>query len=148
MSTYTQIYYHIIFSTKNREPVLIAEKRESLFRYAWGIINNKKGHLYRKNGMEDHLHILTSLHPTISLADFVKDIKISLSKWIKGNSVFRGFTNWQDGYGAFTHSEKEKYALIEYIKDQEKHHKSASFQEEYKKLLQEAGIEFQEKYLF
>lgn len=93
MSTYTQIYYHIVFSTKNRECVLSAKSRERLFRYIWGVIKNKKCHLYRINGGEDHLHILSDLHPTVCLADFIKDIKVSTSKWIKDNQVFQGFTN-------------------------------------------------------
>lgn len=147
MSTYTQIYYHVVFSTKNRERCLTAERREDLLRYTWGIIKNEKSHLYRINGVDDHLHILTSLHPTVCLADFVKDIKTGTSKWIKENKVFPGFTHWQDGYGAFTHSTKEKDALIEYIKGQEDHHRGVSFREEFRRLLMEAGIEFDEKYL-
>jgi REP element-mobilizing transposase RayT len=79
MSTFTQIYYHIVFSTKNRERVLLANRRDDLFRYIWGILKNKDCHLYRISGVEDHLHILTEIHPTIALATLVKDIKISTS---------------------------------------------------------------------
>jgi putative transposase len=147
MSTYTQVYYHIVFSTKNRERVLSANRREDLFRYIWGLIKNKHGHLYRINGTPDHLHILTSLHPTVRLADFVREIKTSTSRWIKENGVFRGFTHWQDGYAAFTHSAKEKDLVIEYIKAQEKHHRRKSFSEEFRELLVSAGIEFNEKCL-
>jgi putative transposase len=75
MSTHIAISYHIVFSTKDREPVLHKDRRSDLFRYIWRIINNREGHLYRINGVQDHLHILTSLHPTVCLADFVKDIK-------------------------------------------------------------------------
>ena len=147
MATYTQIHYHIVFSTKNRERTLTTEKRESLFRYVWGIIKNKKCHPYRINSTDNHIHILTSLHPSICLSDFVKGIKISTSRWIKENNLFPYFTNWQAGYGAFTHSQNEKNALIEYIKSQEEHHKNITFREEYKNLLIDAGIEFDEKYL-
>ena len=101
MSTYTAIHYHIVFSTKDRTPVLKDERREDLFRYIWGIINNRRGHLYRINGVEDHVHILTSLHPTVCLADFVKDVKTGSALWIKNNSVFKNFSHWQDGYAAF-----------------------------------------------
>ncbi len=83
----------------------------------------------------------------MALSDFVKDIKVSSSSWIKNHHVFPQFTHWQDGYGAFTLSIKEKDALIEYIKDQEEHHREVFFQEELKKLLAEAGIEFDERYL-
>ncbi len=147
MSTYAQIIYHIVFSTKERERVLTASRRDDLFLYVWGIIKNKQGHLYRINGVEDHLHILTSLHPTVALADFVKEIKLASSFWIKEGQVFPGFTHWQDGYPAFTHSLQEKDALIEYIKNQEEHHRHVSFLEEYKRLLAEAGIQFDERYL-
>jgi len=74
MSTHTAISYHIVFSTKKRTP-LRRERREDLFRCIWGIIKNRHSHLYRINGVEDHLHILSSLHPTVSLADFVKEVK-------------------------------------------------------------------------
>ncbi len=76
MSTYTQLLYHIVFSTKNRERSLTSDKREDLYRYIWGLLKNKKCHLYRINGVDDHLHIATHLHPTIALSTIVKDIKL------------------------------------------------------------------------
>lgn len=147
MSTYKQIIYHIVFATKNRERVLDKPRRDELFRYIWGIIKNNECHLLRLNGIEDHLHILTSLHPTVSLASLVKAVKTGSSKWIKENRLFPGFEQWQNGYGAFTHSIREKDALIEYIKNQEQHHRRVDFLDEYRKLLREAEIEFDEKYL-
>jgi putative transposase len=147
MSTFTQIYYHVVFSTKERRPVLDEANRADLFRYVWGIVKNKKCHLYRINGVENHVHIFSSLHPTVCLADFVKDIKVSTALWIKERRVFPNFDHWQDGYGAFTASLKEKNGLIEYIKGQQEHHKKVSFVDEYRKLLQEAGIKFDEKFL-
>ena len=147
MSSYTQTLYHITFSTKYREPLLLPEKRDLLFSYIWGIIKNKKCHLYRINGVNDHLHILSNLHSTVCLADFIKVIKSSSTKWIKENDIFPGFQNWQDGYGAFTHSIDAKDSIIEYIKNQEEHHKRVSFEEEFKHLLQQAEIDFQEKFL-
>jgi len=147
MSTYTQICYHIVFSTKARQPTLKAERRADLFRYIWGILKNRESHLYRINGAEDHVHILTSLHPCVSLANLVKDVKTASSLWIKEESVFPMFSNWQDGYAAFTHSKQEIDGLIEYIKGQEEHHRRTTFAEEYRKLLEEAGIEFDERYI-
>ena len=147
MSTFTQIYYHIVFSTKNREPVLRADGREELFRYIWGIIRNKNSHLYRIYAVEDHLHILSSLHPSVALADFIKDIKVASNGWIKERQLFLHFNSWQDGYGAFTASHADKDRLIEYIKNQQEHHRTESFLDEYRRLLKEAGIEFDEKYL-
>ena len=147
MSTYTQIYYHIVFSTRGRAPVLLQSGRESLFRYVWGIIQKRRSRLYRINGTSDHLHILAALHPTVALADFVKEIKTGPSYWIKSNRVFPEFSNWQDGYGAFTHSRRDKDRLIEYIKRQEEHHRKLSFADELRALLVEAGVKFDEKRL-
>jgi putative transposase len=146
MPTYTQIYYHIVFSTKNRRQVLTEDNREELFRYIWGILKNKKCHLYRINAVEDHIHIFTSIHPSCSLADLVRDIKVSSSKMIREKGLFAGFEGWQDNYGAFTNSEADKDQVIEYIKTQEQHHKKISFKEELKKILEESGIEIDEKY--
>jgi REP element-mobilizing transposase RayT len=147
MSTHTQICYHIVFSTKERQPVLRAERREDLFRYIWGILRNRESHSYRINGTDDHVHILSSLHPSVSLADLVRDVKAGSSLWIKKENVFRMFSHRQDGYAAFTHSKREIDGLIEYIKRQEEHHRRTTFVEEYRKLLEEAGIEFEERYM-
>jgi REP element-mobilizing transposase RayT len=148
MSTYTQILYQIVFGTKHRSPVLKKDKRADLFKYIWGILKNKKCHLYQINGVEDHIHILTHLHPSIALSDLVKDIKVASSIYIKEENLFKNFEGWQNGYGAFTYSLKEKERLINYIKNQEEHHKNFSFKEEYMALLKEYEINFEEKYLF
>jgi REP element-mobilizing transposase RayT len=95
--SFTAISYHIVFSTKNWTPVLRRDRREDLFRYIWGIIKNRDSHLYRINGVENHLHILSSLHPSVSLADFVKDIKTGSALWIKENRGFDRFSHWQEG---------------------------------------------------
>ncbi len=147
MSTYTQIIYQIVFGTKYPEHTLEKENREKLFKFISGILENKKCHLYRINGVEDHLHIVTHLHPSVSLSSLVKDIKIASSENIKQNNLFPKFAGWQDGYGAFTYTIKEKGRLIEYVKNQEEHHKVKTFRDEYVALLKEHGIEFDEKYL-
>lgn len=147
MSTYTQLLYQIVFSTKHRTQSLDRENRPELFKYIWGILKHKKCHLYRINGVEDHVHIVTHIHPTVSVATLVKDIKVASSGFIKLNNLFPKFEAWQDGYGAFTYSFKEKDVLIEYVKNQEEHHKTKTFREEFIELLQEHGIEFDEKYL-
>ena len=147
MSTFTQIYYHITFSTKDRRRVLDAERREELFKYLWGVIKNHKSHLYRINGVDDHIHLFTGLHPTVALADLIKDMKVASSMWIKEESIFPAFEAWQEGYGAFTCCHKEKNAIIEYVKGQPEHHRTMSFREELRALLEEEGIEFEEQHL-
>jgi putative transposase len=148
MSTFTQIIYQIVFSTKERKPVLLAESRPQLFRFIYGLLNNKNCHLFRINGVEDHIHILVELHPSIALSSLVKDIKLGSSNYIKRCNLFPGFTNWQEGYGAFTYSIKEKDKLIEYVKNQVEHHKKITFRNEFIAMLNEHQIVFEEKYIF
>ena len=147
MSTYTQILYQIVFSTKKRKRCLTKQNREQLFKYIWGVCKNKNCHVYRINGVEDHLHIITHLHPSIALSDLVKDIKISTSVWIKQEKIFPEFRSWQVGYAAFTYSEDAKENLIEYVKNQEQHHRQSTFKDELKELLAENKIEYDKQYL-
>jgi len=147
MSTYTQILYQIVFSTKERKPVLLKESRPLLLKYIYGVLRNKNCHLYRINCIEDHIHILLSLHPSVSLSSLVKDIKISSSLFVKENNLFPGFSGWQEGYGAFTYSYGEVNKLIEYVKNQEEHHKNITFREEFIAMLNEHQITFDPKYL-
>lgn len=147
MSTYTQILYQLVFGTKNRERTLVEGHRKELFKYIGAILENKKCHLYQINGVEDHLHILTHIHPSVSLAGLVKDIKLASTEFIKKNNLFPNFKGWQDGYGAFTYSFNQKDILINYIKNQQEHHKVKTFREEYIILLKEHHIEYDEKYL-
>ena len=146
MGTYTQILYQVVFSTKKREKTLKKEYRTELFEYIWGILKNKKCHLYRINGVEDHLHIVIDLHPTVALSGLIKDIKVASSGYIKEKQLFPDFQGWQEGYGAFTYSINAKDALIEYVKNQEEHHKTWTFQEELRALLVENGVKIDEKY--
>jgi REP element-mobilizing transposase RayT len=146
MSTYTQILYQIVFSTKFREQTLVKPMVDELYRYIWGILKNKSCHLYRIGGTSDHIHIITHLHPSVSLASLVKDIKIAGSEFIKSNNLFPDFNGCQSGYGAFTYSFNEKDTLIEYVKNQEQHHTKVSFKDELIDLLKEQGIHYDEKY--
>lgn len=147
MSTYRQIFYHIVFGTKHRKKTIPEQHCEELYRYITGVITGKKCKLHRINGIEDHIHILSDLHPSISLSDYIKAIKVSSSLWMGGNPAFPRFEGWQDGYGAFTCSIRERDTIINYIKNQKEHHKTETFYDEYKRLLTENGIEFDERYL-
>jgi REP-associated tyrosine transposase len=148
MSTYTQILYQIVFSTKNRERTMIVDGQKRLYKIIWGILQNKKCHLYRVGGIEDHLHLVTHVHPTIALAGLIKDIKLATSSLIKSENIFPYFGGWQDGYGAFTYSFSSKDTLIEYVKNQNEHHKKLTYKEECLALLKEHGVDFKEEYLF
>ncbi|MES2701315.1 MAG: IS200/IS605 family transposase [Bacteroidota bacterium] len=145
--SYRQIFYQIVFATKDREKVISENQCNELYKYIWGIVKNKNCKLYRINGVEDHVHMFSDLHPSLSLADYVKDIKVGSSVWMKESGRFRDFKGWQESYGAFTYSIKEKQAVIDYITNQKEHHKTEDFRDEYKRMLIENGIEFEEKYL-
>ena len=147
MSTYTQITYHLVFASKNRTPVFHKNYRRELYVYIHGILKNRNCHTFRINGVEDHLHILISLHPSISLANLIKEIKTGSSAWMKSRKGFEAFEHWQEGYGAFTHNRDERTRLIEYIVKQEEHHVKISFEDELRKLVEEAGLEFDARYL-
>ena len=147
MSTYTQILYQIIFSTKNRSPTLTKKDRSVLFKYISGLLRNKNCILYQINGVEDHIHIFTHLHPSVNLSSLVKDIKMASTHFIKTNLLFENFDGWQDGYGAFTYNFHEKDKIMNYVLRQEEHHQKISFREEFIELLRQNGVEFDEKYL-
>jgi len=146
MSSYRQHLYHLVFRTKHNLPTIRQDNVNELYSYITGIIKNKNSHLYRINGIEDHLHILTDMHPSIAPADFMRDIKVSSSIWMKSSNFFPSFKGWEDGYGSFTCTYSDINRLIEYIKNQKEHHKKVTFEEEYRMILLEAGITPDEKY--
>ena len=146
MSTYKQIIYHIVFRTKYGKKTLPLAHCDELYKYIWSIIKEKGCVVYRINGMEDHLHILSDLHPSVALANYLRDIKTASSVWLKGKTEFPDFEGWADGYGAFTYSIRDKEMIINYIKNQREHHKEVKFEDELRKLLEEHGIALNEKY--
>lgn len=147
MASYRQILYHITFHTKNSEKVLQNAHNDELFKYIWGILKNNNCKLYRINGIEDHIHIVCDLHPSVALANLIKDIKLASSDYIKKNHLYPFFTHWTEGYGAFTLSLKEKNTVVKYVMNQQQHHHKESSRDEFIRLLKENGIEFDEKYL-
>ena len=146
MSNYTQILYQLVFSTKHRAKTLIKQDREALYKYIWGVLTNQKCFLHRIGGIEDHLHIVFSLHPTVALSDLVKDIKLSANSFIKEQEIFPDFAGWQEGYGAFTYSVDAKEELIKYVMNQEEHHKTQDSKDELRDLLEKHKIPVDEKY--
>ena len=135
MSSYRQHLYHIVFRTKHNLDTIKQDHVNELYAYITGIIKHKNSHLYRINGIVNHVHILTDIHPSITSADFTRDIKASSS-----------FTGWEVGYGSFTCSYRDLNMLIEYIKNQQVHHKTVTFEDEYRQLLLDAGITPDERY--
>jgi REP element-mobilizing transposase RayT len=117
-----------VFSTKNRERTMSDDNKDVIYKYLWGVFK-KNCHLYRIGGTNDHVHIVTHLHPSISLSALIKDLKLASSEYINKSELFKRFNGWHDGYRAFTYSFKEKINLIEYVKNQEQHHKHKSYLE-------------------
>jgi len=146
MSSYRQILYHIVFRTKDSRKTITQEHARELYAYIMGYIKNKKGFLYRINGMEDHIHILCDLHPTLALADFMRDMKSNSSVWMKETGKFISFNGWAEGYAALTYAWKDKNMIVNYIINQQEHHKNETYEEELKRLLEEFGIAYDEKY--
>jgi putative transposase len=131
MTTYTQILYHIVFGTKDRYACLDLERHDDLCGYIAGILKNKNCMPYKLGGFSEHVHILTDLHPSLSLAATVKDIKLAASSWIKNEKIFSSFRGWQEGYGAFTCSWSVKREVEKYIACQREHHRHKTFKDEY-----------------
>ncbi len=146
--SYTNLIYHIVFSTKNREPLITAETQPRLYEYIGGIVRNKGGILLEIGGMSDHLHVLAKLRPDNSLSNILRDLKANSTGWM--HKVFPEMKDfsWQNGYGAFTVSASQVEKIRQYIINQEQHHAKISFKEEFIKLLRANQIEFDEKYLW
>jgi REP element-mobilizing transposase RayT len=148
MNSYRQILYHIVFCTYCRRDVLPVEHHTELYQYIHGIIKNRGCVLYRINGTENHIHILSDLHPTVCLSDYIKEIKTASNRWMKDTGDFPYFQHWAEGSCALTYSLRDKQMLINYIKKQKEHHRIEAFEEEYKRLLIENGIKWDERYIF
>ena len=147
MSSYRQIYYHIVFGTKYRKHSIPDDHCEDLYRYMAGIIKKNNCKPYQINGNSDHIHIISDLHLSVSLADYIKSIKVASSIWLKTQLAFDKFTGWAEKYAAFTVSHQDRDRIIKYIKRQKEHHKKVEFIDELQALLREHGIEIDERYL-
>lgn len=147
-NTLTSLLFHIVFSTKNREPWIKTDVEQRLWAYLGGIARQNDLQPLMIGGMDDHVHLLLGLPPTISVSEAVKQIKGGSSRWVKENLPgFRGF-GWQDGYGAFTVSKSHIPDITGYIRDQREHHRKRTFQQEYQVLLERHQIQFDPRYLW
>jgi putative transposase len=119
-----------------------------LYKYITGVVQNNSHKLLAINGMPDHIHILIGLRPAQSISDLMKDVKQSSSKWINDNKLASGHFEWQEGYGAFSYSKSQINQVINYIQNQEIHHKKKTFKEEYLDFLEKFEIDYDEKFIF
>lgn len=147
-NTYSQIFIQIVFAVKGRQNLISKNNREELHKYITGIIQHKEQKLLTIFCMPDHLHILISIKPSISLSDLVRDIKVNSSKFINDKHWIQGKFSWQEGFGAFSYSKSHLDTVVKYILNQEEHHKTKTFKEEYIEFLEKFEIEYNENYLF
>ncbi|MDR3460623.1 MAG: IS200/IS605 family transposase [Verrucomicrobiae bacterium] len=146
--TFTHLLTHIVFSTKDRRPLLDAELKARLFPYLGGIIRAHGGKSIIINGPADHVHILASLAAKYSLSDLMRELKADSSGWVHKNFPGHGLFAWQIGYGAFSVSHSSLPEVKEYIAKQEEHHRKVSFQEELVAFLKRHEIEYDERFLW
>jgi putative transposase len=145
-STFLSLHYHLVFSTKERERMIASSWRLRLHEYLGGTVKGLGGHSQVAGGTDDHVHLLVELRATHRLADFMRDMKRSSSAWVHEEISMKTFS-WQEGYAAFTVSASAIDEVRRYIENQEEHHRSRSFREELKIMLQRSGVKFDERYL-
>ena len=147
-NTYTQIHIQSVFAVKYRIGIIQSDWKEELYKYITGIVQAYNHKLLAINGMPDHLHVFFGMRPTQSLSDLMQDIKGSSSKWINNRRLTKCHFEWQEGYGAFSYTKSDVRRVITYILNQEIHHRKISFLEEYKEMLEEFEVAYDERYLF
>jgi REP element-mobilizing transposase RayT len=143
-----QILVHLVFSTKNRETLLADDIRDELHAYIGGIVENQKGTLLKSGSVADHIHLLIAHPRTCAPSEMVQEIKTGSSKWMKTKGLRYADFHWQSGYGILTISPSHRPALEVYIENQAQHHQVETFQEEYRRLLQKNGVEYDERYVW
>jgi putative transposase len=145
----TKLYVHIIFSTKNRSPLLEDENiRNQMYAYLASILREFNCPALVIGGTVDHIHILCTLSKTTTLTDVIREIKRNSSKWIKTKGTQYNDFYWQSGYGAFSVSYSNIPHARDYIINQQEHHKQTTFQDELRSFLKKHGIEFDERYIW
>ncbi|HEX4412956.1 MAG TPA: IS200/IS605 family transposase [Lacipirellulaceae bacterium] len=146
--TYTKLYYHIVFSTKHRKPLITDVIELELHKYINGIIRNIEGTCIEINGTTDHLHILAIIPPKTSISDALRSIKAGSSKWIHESKPTLASFTWQDGFAAFTVSASQVESVRNYVRNQKSHHQSSDYKTELIGLLDKHAVEYDDRYLW
>ena len=148
MSTFSQIYIHIVFAVKHRAALIEPSWEDYLYQYITGIVKNKGQILIAINGMPDHIHFLIAMKPTCCLSDLVREVKKATNEIIKARKFTKFKFNWQEGFGAFSYSRSHLNNVVNYIKNQKEHHSKQNFRLEYLNLLDQYEIPYDQKYMF
>ena len=147
-NTYSALFYHFVFSTKNRIAFIRPDIETRVWAYMGGVTREQKMMAIQIGGVEDHIHALLMAPPTLAPVEIAKYLKRDSSKWIHETfAELRNFA-WQDGYGAFTVSKSNVPAVVRYIQNQRIHHQKESFQDEYREFLNKHGVEYDERYVW
>jgi putative transposase len=146
--TYTYLLTHLVFSTKDREALITIDLKPELHAYLGGLTRELKGKAYAVNGMQDHIHMLVSLPPVVSISDAMRFIKANSSGWVHEKWPQHHSFAWQLGYGAFSVSKSQTPGVLKYIHDQEHHHRQLTFKEEFIGFLRKHDIEYDERYIW
>ena len=147
-NTFTQIHLQVVFAVQNRDALISASWKNRLYNYLVAIIQNNKHKVLAIGGTADHVHILFGMRASQSLSNLMKDVKGCSSKWINENKLSNGWFSWQEGYGAFSYAKSDLPAIIQYINNQEEHHKNQNMVDEYKNLLEENEVNYDEEKIF
>lgn len=146
-STFTNLLYHIVFSTKNRMPSIQPELQETLYEYMGGVLRGEGGMLLEIGGVSDHVHLLAKIKTDVAVAKIIKLVKGKSSRWVNAEKRPTHHFQWQEGYGAFTVSASHEERVRRYIRNQERHHRRTTFRDELIALLNRHGIVYDERYL-
>jgi putative transposase len=147
-NTYASLHYHVIFSTKNREPWLLPHIEQRIWEFIGGIARTHRMTALQVGGVEDHIHALVTAPPTMAPCQIAQYLKADSSKWMHEEFSRLWNFGWQDGYGAFTVNKSNIPNVISYIQNQREHHRKKTFQEEYLDFLRQNGVEYDERYLW
>jgi REP element-mobilizing transposase RayT len=147
-NTYTQIYFHLVFSPKHREALIQPRWKDELEKYITGIIQNHRHKLLAICAMPDHIHIFIGYNVNHLIPDLVEEIKTSSNAWIKERDLSEKKFDWQRGYGAFSHSHAQIDIVVKYINNQKEHHRKRPFNDEYLEILKKNNVKFKDEYLF
>src|SRR5262245_16210657 len=147
-NTYSSLFYHLVFSTKNRTQFIRSDIEARIWAYIGGIARNNKMTAVQIGGVEDHIHALVVAPPVMAPCDIAKCLKGDSSKWIHETFADLQDFSWQDGYGAFSVSKSNVPSVLSYIQNQRQHHQTQTFQDEYLEFLKKHGVEYDERYLW
>jgi REP element-mobilizing transposase RayT len=147
-NTYAQIYLHFVFATKYRQSLIPKGHKEELHKYMTGLVRNRKAKMIAVHCMPDHVHLFVGFRPVLSIADFVKEIKVESNEFLNNQSWMKQQFRWQEGYGVFSYGHSQIDRVAKYVLNQEQHHKKKTFRSEYLEFLDKFQVPFEEQYLF